>query len=594
MNLKEVKKIVWFDILLYALLFVILLISLFAILFIPSFDVKAVSQETNLTVTGGGVNGCSSSSGYCAITQDNQIFLRDIGTQYNGVLYGLTFQFQYNMNFASTYTLNIEANSNDFRNNSFVVNIWGRTSSNGTTYNVNSFTYTYVSNSKIQIIFQRNSSYDYYLVSLTGTPLTGISNYGIRRIYLTYDDGTQDNSGIIDNANQNTSDIIDNANQNSSDIIENQNTNNLALIDRINVMNNTLFAELSTMCPNRVDVNQFSNCIMNNANGGTYCESGASSINARAPRSGSINFTVSNAWGGILSDYIYVYEWSTYYLSFTSNLPAYDYVVKVAYFDGNKSYISQSDFNANTSSNFSETINTPGNVSYIRFHINTFRLGTYTIHSLLFNHNNAAFCEYGSHFNKIEEGANVVNGAIANSTLTITGKFDNLQDELESTNDFLMDDTDPTVDNNEISNVLGLVSVNDPLNYLVTLPITLLNKINVSLNTNQCTDFNIGSFGAITGGIDLSGYTFKFPCLDVGKYIGNSLWGTIDVIVGIGLLAVSLYKFYHMITNMLSLGAEEKASKISHYFTPMEFLQLILEGDIPGVTISQTRGSSDV
>ena len=58
------------------------------------------------------------------------------------------------------------------------------------------------------------------------------------------------------------------------------------------------------------------------------------------------------------------------------------------------------------------------------------------------------------------------------------------------------------------------------------------------------------------GNVDFSSYTFKLPCINPGRYIGNSLWNTIDVVAGIGLLALSLFKFYHMITNILSLRDE--------------------------------------
>lgn len=149
---------------------------------------------------------------------------------------------------------------------------------------------------------------------------------------------------------------------------------------------------------------------------------------------------------------------------------------------------------------------------------------------------------------------------------------EDIKDLQQQQTDFITDDSDPVVDDNGITDLIDEVEIDDPLGYLVTLPITLLNKITNSLSSDSCSPFSLGRFG-------FSDYEFTLPCIDGARFLGNSLWNTIDLLAAIALLSISVYKLHHTISNMLGMGAENEVNSYSAYWSPMEFLLIILGGE---------------
>lgn len=153
---------------------------------------------------------------YCAQTNSQQTLTRNLNTTYNGVLFDITFTWQETGSYQTTIT--ITAMSTDFRNTGFNCNVWGSTQQDSYGTLMSSASCSFISKSKIQVVIPQNA-YSYHTIHIWGSPLTGVSTYGIKSIVESWDDGTQDTSAITDNATQNTVDIINNANQNTEDIL---------------------------------------------------------------------------------------------------------------------------------------------------------------------------------------------------------------------------------------------------------------------------------------------------------------------------------------------------------------------------------------
>lgn len=157
--------------------------------------------------------------GYCALQTNSIAYTRQTKTTYSGVLNALSFELHYVFNSNYQYTLSLNGMSTDFRNNYLSVSACGYTTNSSSCTSI-PVTLRYVSKSQLQVVFPQ-SSYYVYRVVIIGSPLTGVSTYGLKSAILTYDDGATDMSGVIDNQNQNTTDIINNNNSNTEDIIQN-------------------------------------------------------------------------------------------------------------------------------------------------------------------------------------------------------------------------------------------------------------------------------------------------------------------------------------------------------------------------------------
>lgn len=158
----------------------------------------------------------------------------------------------------------------------------------------------------------------------------------------------------------------------------------------------------------------------------------------------------------------------------------------------------------------------------------------------------------------------IINNNQQNTNNIINNQNENTQEIIDA----IDDGSDPNISDSELSSFFSSFSYTDPLAYLLTLPVQLINKI-VSLSDN-CSTINLGT---------LYGFTFTLPCLNLETYLGSAVWGTIDVIMSVTLLVIILKNFYDTISNLLTLGGEKEAKEKFSMPTPMDFLARILGGD---------------
>lgn len=102
---------------------------------------------------------------------------------------------------------------------------------------------------------------------------------------------------------------------------------------------------------------------------------------------------------------------------------------------------------------------------------------------------------------------------------------------------------DDNVDNpnSSINTIKNYLATNGVITNLVTLPVTLYQSILNSVNSS-CSTFSLGS---------LYGTNLQIPCINVANYIGNTLWGTIDVIIS-GIFVYSISRKMVKVFNQLS------------------------------------------
>lgn len=94
-----------------------------------------------------------------------------------------------------------------------------------------------------------------------------------------------------------------------------------------------------------------------------------------------------------------------------------------------------------------------------------------------------------------------------------------LNDSVNSLNDNI---TNSNTDNpsSDFSNFQNMLPENGVITQLITLPISLFQKILTSLNAS-CSNFNLGS---------LYNHELILPCINISNYVGSSLWNVIDVL----------------------------------------------------------------
>lgn len=104
---------------------------------------------------------------------------------------------------------------------------------------------------------------------------------------------------------------------------------------------------------------------------------------------------------------------------------------------------------------------------------------------------------------------------------------------------------DSSVDTNgagsTFSDLDNSMSSNGTISSLITMPITLLQKLLNGLSGN-CSAYPIGS---------IFGYNMSFECINPSNYIGSALWNVIDVICA-GFIAYKLGKRFVVIFNQLT------------------------------------------
>lgn len=110
-----------------------------------------------------------------------------------------------------------------------------------------------------------------------------------------------------------------------------------------------------------------------------------------------------------------------------------------------------------------------------------------------------------------------------------------IEQQTKETNDLLKDDT--PVSDDSINSVLSSNDEsNSPISDLVSMPLTLLQKINTGMN-GSCSPFVLGS---------LLGTTLSLPCINLGSRLGT-LWNIIDMCMSIfmaytiGMMCIRIY-----------------------------------------------------
>lgn len=145
-----------------------------------------------------------------------------------------------------------------------------------------------------------------------------------------------------------------------------------------------------------------------------------------------------------------------------------------------------------------------------------------------------------SSLNDIKSSQNSIEDGID----TTNDKLDETNQELGDINDNL---TNSDVDNDNVSSTFddfnSFLGDNSTITQLITLPITLYTSIlnNVS---STCRPFNLGS---------MYGEELILPCINIGGYLGSTLWGIIDLIIsGFAIYAISkkLIKVFNTFSSM--------------------------------------------
>ena len=143
-----------------------------------------------------------------------------------------------------------------------------------------------------------------------------------------------------------------------------------------------------------------------------------------------------------------------------------------------------------------------------------------------------------------------------------------INNSINQQNEYLMDDSDPNISDNEFTSLFNSVNINNPLNALLQLPVQFINAI--VNQSNSCQVVNLGT---------LLGVPITLPCIDIGSILGSTVWNTIDILSSIGLIVLILKQLYESITNALTLGGYMDAKKSGlGYMSPLEFLCSALTG----------------
>lgn len=125
----------------------------------------------------------------------------------------------------------------------------------------------------------------------------------------------------------------------------------------------------------------------------------------------------------------------------------------------------------------------------------------------------------------------------------ISGQED-IKDSVNNLDDTLKDDN---IDNNNVSSTFeefnSFLDDNSTITQLITLPITLYSSILNNVG-GSCQSFNLGS---------LYGEDLLLPCVNIGNYLGSTLWGMIDLIISgfaVYFIAKKLIKVFNNFSSM--------------------------------------------
>ena len=156
----------------------------------------------------------------------------------------------------------------------------------------------------------------------------------------------------------------------------------------------------------------------------------------------------------------------------------------------------------------------------ILFNLSDNNDSTIYLSKLYLSTQNKPYCAFGSTSNKLDDQTNA-----------ITDLDDSINDDnIESPDDFFDDFNDMLPTNNTISS-------------LIALPITLYTKILNGIS-GTCSSINLGS---------LYGTNLILPCVNIGQYLGNTLWVLIDTIFSgmtVYFISKSMIKAFNNFTSL--------------------------------------------
>ena len=427
------------------------------------------------------------------------------GTQYNGRLSVIETYFDYPFAKNLTYRLTYNMNTDDFRNN-FGARYWWDCSHTMNATNQHVGTLTYVSYKKVQFTFTPTESTNCIRVMIGSSNVSTGAITGVSNWRLN-------NITIYDpdfqggGSGQGTSTPTPTP-------VSTPNATNQDIINNNNentqdIINNN---------------NENTQNIINNNNENATCPVGPHVIDidtftgelGKLNSDGSISSNVSLT----VSKYFIVRPNTEYTLSYTNGSYSGSYY---CLYTNSKTVITCFPHGTNNL-----TFTTTGATTYVRFTLNS-----------------------GKAFS--------LNGPVCNNWQ---------QEGINETNSYLKDDSDPNIEDNEFTNLFNSVGFNDPLSYLLQLPVQFINQL-VS-QSNACQTISLGT---------LWGVSLSLPCIDIGSIIGQQVWDIIDVLFSVGLLVVIFKNLYQTFANLMTMGGEKEAREKFSMPTPMEFLSLILGGD---------------
>lgn len=350
------------------------------------------------------------------------------------------------------------------------------------------------------------------------TPFHFTGSNGINSVTFSKVD-LSGSSGIIENANDNTNTIVNNNNQNTSDIINNQDSNTTDIIN--NQTQNT------QDIINALDNTKYSVC----SKGKQYFIIG-SDKSYIANSSGQVNS--NNNY--FVSSPLRIDSNQSYTLNIVNSTNIqYGYY---CFYKSDKTLISCTKYSDNTT--LSYTFTSPNN--------------SYYFVATLYRNNDVIENAY-------LEGKN--------ANICITDSYNSSRQDLLNTM-FQQDTSDG--DTNIFSTWWNNFDpISNPLGSVVTLPITLAQKI-VSFNSSSCQSINLGN---------LLGHNLTLTCFTLSSVLpdnASSLINTIDIIMSISLLVVIIKNTYETIANLVSLGGENEVKKQFRLPTPLEFMANLLNG----------------
>lgn len=148
-----------------------------------------------------------------------------------------------------------------------------------------------------------------------------------------------------------------------------------------------------------------------------------------------------------------------------------------------------------------------------------------------------------------KDNDSIINNQDKNTQEIIDNQDKNQQetnDRLDNINDSLTDSSVPSVDN------VPTFDFNDgPISGILTMPITWFNAF---VNPSVCQPISIGK---------LLGTELKFECIDPVKYLGSSLWNTIDIFIVVMMIISIGSMILHIVDSFRNLN-----DMYDEYYTP--------------------------